>query len=59
VDLRQRKIFGVLRSGIGMGRDKLLMLGVGMGRDKMVKMSKVMSGCYKRCIIFLFLFLFL
>ena len=39
-----------------MGRDKLLILGIGKGRDKMVKKSKVMSGCYKRCIIFFTLF---
>ncbi len=42
--------------GISVGRDKLLILGIGKGRDKMVKKSKVMSGCYKRCIIFLTLF---
>ena len=53
--------------GIGMGRDKLLLflrkeeisfliLGIGVGRDKKVKKSKVMSGSYKRCIIFLTFF---
>ena len=42
--------------GISVGRDKLLILGIGKGRDKMVKKSKVMSGCYKRCIIFFTLF---
>ena len=50
VDLQQRKVLWFwFLFWIWKTRQKK---GIGVGRDKKVKKSKVMSGCYKKCIIF-------